>query len=396
MNEILSVDIRNMPLLRFRCSCGREHFFNMNALRIGKGEINSIMEIAEPFRGDKILVVADNNTYKVAGKKVVKLLTDADFAVKQLVFDCGDDILIPDERTLGRILEEQDLDTSLMIAVGSGVINDSVKFVTSRTKLPYIVVATAPSMDGYVSDGAPIISNGYKYSPLAHLAYGVVGDTDVLESAPFDLIQAGFGDVIGKITALADWDLSVKANGDYRCDTCVTLVERALDKCFSTADGLKERKKESLQNLFEALTLTGVAMALLNISRPASGAEHMLSHYWEMDFIARGLNPNHHGIQVGVATVVIARYFEELWELLPVGVKGKCPPHEAIEALLRKADAPTSPKEIGIDRSLFYQSLINGHTVRPRYSVLQFAHDHGVAETVAQRVTDAIYGKEAK
>lgn len=89
------------------------------------------------------------------------------------MFDTGDDILIPDEKTLGRILQEQDLDTKLMIAVGSGVINDSVKFVTSRTGLPYIIVATAPSMDGYVADGAPIVSHGYKYSPVAHLTYWI-------------------------------------------------------------------------------------------------------------------------------------------------------------------------------------------------------------------------------
>ncbi len=391
MNEILDISINDMPQIKFECSCGKEHHFPMNAMSIGKGVIGDVVKMAEPFKDGKILVVFDNNTYKVAGEKTVELLKQNGFNVKELLFDCGNDILIPDEKTLGRIVQEQDLDVSLMIAVGSGVINDSVKFVTSRTKLPYIIVATAPSMDGYVSDGAPIISCGYKYSPLAHLAYGIVGDTDVLETAPMDLIQAGFGDVVGKITAIADWDLSVKANGDYRCDTCVTLVEKALDKCFKTADGIKTKNSESLKALFEALTLTGVAMALLNISRPASGAEHMLSHYWEMDFIARGLNPNHHGIQVGVATVIIARYFEELESILPQGVKEKCPHYTEIEKLLSVAGAPTNPKEIGISRELFYQSLVNGRTVRPRYSILQFAEDHGLTEKIAQKITKEIY-----
>lgn len=391
MNEILNVGINDMAKIQFECSCGRKHHFNMNALSIGKDVIKNIVQMAQPFKDDKILVVFDNNTYRVAGAKVVELLKKDGFNVKELLFECGDDILIPDEKTLGRIVQEQDLDVGLIIAVGSGVINDSVKFVTSRTKLPYIVVATAPSMDGYVSDGAPIISCGYKHSPLAHLAYGVIGDTDILGTAPFDLIQAGFGDVVGKITAIADWDLAVKANGDYRCDTCVTLVQKALNNCFRTANGIKERDAWALQNLFEALTLTGVAMALLNISRPASGAEHMLSHYWEMDFIAKGLNPNHHGIQVGVATVIIARYFEELENLLPQEVKVKCPHYTKIEELLQIVDAPTNPKEIGISRELFYQSLINGHTVRPRYSILQFARDKGLSEKIAEKITKEIY-----
>lgn len=230
-------------------------------------------------------------------------------------------------------------------------------------------------MDGYVADGAPIFSQGYKYSPVAHLTYGLVGDTDILKTAPQDLIQAGYGDVVGKITAIADWDLAVKANNDYRCDTCVTLVNRALDKCFAKAEGLKDRDPESLGALLEALTLTGVAMALVNISRPASGAEHMLSHFWEMDYIARGLNPNHHGIQVGVATPIIARFFEELADILPEGTGALCPSHEEIEALLAKGGAPVSPKDIGISKELFHDSLLKGYTVRPRYSIMQFAKD---------------------
>ncbi len=392
MNEILNMTINEMPQTEFDCSCGRHHNFSVHDMSIRKGAIEDLPKMAEPFKDGKILVVFDNHTYEVAGKKAVELLRENGFHIKELLFDKGDDILIPDETTLGRILQEQDLDVKLMIAVGSGVINDSVKFVTSRTGLPYIIVATAPSMDGYVADGAPIISAGYKYSPVAHLTYGLIGDTDILQTAPQDLIQAGYGDVIGKITALADWDLAVKANGDYRCDTCVTLVQRALDKCFAKAEGLKERNAESLGALLEALTLTGVAMALVNISRPASGAEHMLSHFWEMDYIARGLNPNHHGIQVGVATPVIARFFEEMEDVLPEGTKELCPSHEEIEKLLAVGGAPTSPKEIGIDRELFYQSLLKGYNVRPRYSIMQFAKEHGRLEQIAKKITSEIYG----
>jgi glycerol-1-phosphate dehydrogenase [NAD(P)+] len=328
----------------------------------------------------------------VAGKKAVELLKENGFNIKELLFDCGEDILIPDETTLGRIVQEQDLDVNLMIAVGSGVINDSVKFVTSRSRLPFIIVATAPSMDGYVADGAPIISQGYKYSPQAHLTYGLIGDTDILTTAPQDLIEAGFGDVVGKITALADWDLAVKANNDYRCDTCVTLVQRALDKCFEKATGLKTRDADALEALLEALTMTGVAMALVNMSRPASGAEHMLSHFWEMDFLARGLNPNHHGVQVGVATPVIARFFEEMEDMLPEGTKELCPSHEEIEELLKSAGAPSNPKEIGIERELFHKSLLEGYKVRPRYSILEFARQKGRLEEIAEKITKEIYG----
>ncbi len=392
MNEILNMTIDQMPQTQFDCSCGRHHNFSVHDISIRKGAIEDLPKMAEPFKDGKILVVFDNHTYEVAGRRTVEILKDNGFDIKELLFDTGDDILIPDEKTLGRILEEQDLDTSLMIAVGSGVLNDSVKFVTSRTKLPYIIVATAPSMDGYVADGAPIFCDGHKYSPLAHLTYGLIGDTDFLQTAPQDLIQAGYGDVVGKLTAIADWDLAVKVVDEYRCGTCVTLVQRALDKCFYNAPGLKTREPQSLAALMEALTMTGVAMALVNTSRPASGAEHMLSHYWEMDYIARGLNPNHHGIQVGVASTVIARFFEELADILPEGTGALCPPHEEIERILRLGGAPVSPTEIGIDKKLFHDSLMEGYTVRPRYSVLRFAKENGRLKEIADKITKEFYG----
>lgn len=119
------------------------------------------------------------------------------------------------------------------------------------------------------------------------MPYGVLADTEIMKNAPQRLIQAGFGDVLGKLTALTDWKLSKELNGDYYCQTCVTLVERALSKVIEHVDGLKKREDDAILYLIEALNLTGVAMGLIGISRPASGAEHMLSHYWEMDFISR-------------------------------------------------------------------------------------------------------------
>ena len=327
----------------------------------------------------------------VAGEGTLSEALLVPLSVKECIFmicrlqQMNEQAEMPDYNEKGQLLydavvEKLKMSSSLYILLDKG------------TGLPYIIVATAPSMDGYVADGAPIFSQGYKYSPVAHLTYGLVGDTDILKTAPQDLIQAGYGDVVGKITAIADWDLAVKANNDYRCDTCVTLVNKALDKCFAKAEGLKDRDPESLGALLEALTLTGVAMALVNISRPASGAEHMLSHFWEMDYIARGLNPNHHGIQVGVATPIIARFFEELADILPEGTGALCPPHEEIEALLAKGGAPTSPKDIGISKGLFHDSLLKGYTVRPRYSIMQFAKDNGRLEEIADKITEEIYG----
>ena len=392
MEEMLKRSINEMALTEFDCSCGRHHVFDVHDLAIGPGVLKKLPSFCQPFHNDVLEIVYDQNTYRVAGKEAVRLLKENGFQVKEVSFDSGRDILIPDETVVGRILQDQDKNVGLMVAVGGGSINDSVKYVSSRTKVPYIIVGTAPSMDGYIADGAPLIHDGKKISYEADLCYGAVCDTDIMKEAPMELIMAGFGDVVGKITAIPDWDLAVKENGDYRCDLCVEMVQQAMDKCFRSSALLQKRDGKAIEALIEALMMTGVAMAWVRMSRPASGAEHMLSHYWEMDYIARGLNPIHHGTQVGVATPVIARFFEQCEDILPQGTKALCPSHEEIETLLKDAGHPVTPKEIGISKELFYHSLLEGYQVRPRYSVMQFAKEHGRLETIAKAITEEIYG----
>ena len=133
-------------------------------------------------------------------------------------------------------------------------------------------------------------------------------------------------------------------------------------------------------------------MGLLGISRPASGAEHMLSHYWEMDFIAKGKFPELHGIKVGIATPIIAEIFDIMKDDIPKEIMEDAPQKEYCEDLLRRVEAPVSPREIGIDRELFYQSILKGNTVRNRYSILQLAVDKGKINEIAQQVTNRIYG----
>lgn len=223
------------------------------------------------------------------------------------------------------------------------------------------------------------------------MLYGVLADTEIMKNAPQRLIQAGFGDVLGKLTALTDWKLSKELNGDYYCQTCVTLVERALSKVIEHVDGLKKREDDAILYLIEALNLTGVAMGLIGISRPASGAEHMLSHYWEMDFISRGEFPELHGIKVGIATVVIAEIFQQMKDDLPKDMRNNLPEPKYCKDLLDRIAAPDTPKEIGIEKELFYKSLLEGYRVRDRYSILQLAVEKRKIKEIAKRVTELFY-----
>lgn len=132
-------------------------------------------------------------------------------------------------------------------------------------------------------------------------------------------------------------------------------------------------------------------MGLIGVSRPASGAEHMLSHYWEMAVIASGKNPELHGIKVGIATPIIARIFDEMKDQLPESVTDIAPSAQYVTQLLKDINAPVLPKDAGIDKDLFYHSILEGNTVREPYSILDYAIKHANMTEIADDLTDTLY-----
>lgn len=392
MSNILELPMNQMAGISFDCDCGRHHSLPIKYLSIGSGVLPDIAKMAGRFQGKQIFMLSDNHTFEAAGKRTLNILQDAGHNVKSFVFQTGEDILIPDEKALGRLFMELESNTGLIVAVGSGTLNDLGKYMSARTGIPYIIVCTAPSMDGYASDGAPMICDGFKISFVATLAYGIVADTDIIKKAPMHLIHAGFGDVLGKFTALADWLLAKEVCGEYYCETCADLIRAALAKVTDHVDGLKNQDEQAICSLTEALVLSGVAMGLIGVSRPASGAEHMLSHYWEMYYIAHNRFPELHGIKVGISTPVIAEMFELMGDKVPRSVMDICPSREEMERLLRRVGAPVLPTDIGLEKELFHKSLLEAYTVRKRYSILQFAVDEKRIGACADAITKRIYG----
>jgi glycerol-1-phosphate dehydrogenase [NAD(P)+] len=245
MNEILNLSISQMAGISFDCSCGRKHSVDIKRIVVGSGVMGDIMDIASDFREGSIFLISDNNTYRVYGSRVEEELKKNSFNVKSFVFETSHP-LIPDEKALGRLFIEIEQDTSLIIAVGSGTINDLARMVSSRTKIPYISVATAPSMDGYALVVSPLIVEGMKKTFPAVYPYAIIADMDILKEAPMHMIHAGFGDILGKLTALSDWELTRQVNGEYYCDTIVELVRRAIARCIESADGILKRDETAI------------------------------------------------------------------------------------------------------------------------------------------------------
>ncbi len=296
----------NKILLGVECSCGRTHHCDIESVYIESGAISRLKTLCE--KKENILIVADENTYSAAGEKVENALNCK--VVKKVIFD-GKTVLIPDERAIERVREDLD-GVDLILAIGSGVIQDLCKYVSFFAQIPYMVVATAPSMDGYASDGAAMILNGMKETVKAGLPRAIVADTDVLKNAPMEMIKAGYGDIIGKFSALCDWKLSETVNGEYFCQYIYDTTYQMIENTLNTAKGLLERDEESIKALMEALTIVGIMMSFAGSSRPASGSEHHFSHFFEIVGIVNDEPYFSHGIDVAYSTVITAEIKEKV------------------------------------------------------------------------------------
>ena len=292
------------------CCCGRDHDCPIESVIIGKGAISSLSDLVKNFKS--ILLVADENTYDVCGSSVTSELGDR--LVDTLIFK-RDGVLVPDEVAIGELEARVTADIDLIVGVGSGVINDLCKIVSFNHSLPYFIVATAPSMYGYSSRGSALILNGMKVTLNADVPRAIIADTDVLANSPFSMIQAGFGDIIGKYSCLNDWRLSAIVNGEYICERVVSMTYEVVEKTVSLADGIRERDADAIGALMEALVAVGILMAYVGNSRPASGSEHHLSHYFEIVGIERGEEYLPHGIDVCFSAVETAKLREKLLDI---------------------------------------------------------------------------------
>jgi len=176
-------------------------------------------------------------------------------------------------------------------------------------------VATAPSMDGYASVGCALILEGMKVTLNARVPKAIIGDVDVIKDAPLDMIKSGYGDILGKFSCLNDWKLSTEINGEYFCNAVYDLTFDMLTKTKDIGKGLLNRDEDAILTLTEALVGIGVAMAFVGNSRPGSGSEHHLSHYFEIVGILRNEPYFLHGIDVGFSAVYTQLLREELLKL---------------------------------------------------------------------------------
>lgn len=259
---------------------------------------------------DRLLMVADRNTYAAQGQAVAAALRSAGFDLKQVVFD-GPEVVADAAHVLD-VLVEADRPGRTFLAVGTGTLTDITRFASHRTGSAFIGVPTAPSVDGFASLGAPLILHGVKITLICQAPVAIFADIHTLASAPRPMIAAGFADMLGKLTSVADWRIGRLLWDEPYDESIAVRTLEAVQRCIDHADAIGAGTPAGVRALMDALLESGFCMLDFGSSRPASGAEHHYSHFWEMKLLREGRPAILHGAKVGVATILVAEIYRQL------------------------------------------------------------------------------------
>ena len=333
------------------CDCGMVHSCSIKHILIGSDVLPQYIPLLADYQ--KIFLVADTNTYAVFGKQVEEALGDKVESV--LVFE-RDGLLVPNEEAVAEMDAKLTADTQLIVGVGSGVIQDLCKYVSFQHKMPYHIIATAPSMDGYASKGAAMIMENMKITYNAHVPEAIIGDSEILKDAPMEMIQSGYGDILGKYSCLNDWKLSRVVNDEYFCQYVYDLTYEMLTKTKDLGPALLKRDADAMATLMEALVGVGIAMAYVGNSRPASGSEHHLSHFFEITGILEDAPYFMHGTDVVYSAVYTQKIREELLKL-DAPAAHELPSKEAWESNIRRVYGIAADGVIALQNKLGWYEI---------------------------------------
>ena len=246
------------------------------------------------------LVVMDANTREAAGDRVLGELRGAGIDAEPLAFEQRS-ALDPTPEAVERVRDRL-RGGRLPVAVGAGVITDVVRYAAHLLDRDFISVPTAASMDGYASSVAPLMLDGVKVTYPARTPRAIFADPRVVAAAPAELTRAGIGDLLGKATARVDWLAAHLLYGESFDPDAAGLVLGSLRFATANVEAVLSGEPGAVVSLLEGLIQSGVAMAIVGTSRPASGCEHHASHFWDL-LAAHGARPHTlHGLQVGYAT----------------------------------------------------------------------------------------------
>ena len=284
---------------------------------LGSGVVDALPVWLQREHPDAVdVVIADPQTWSAAGERVEARLRDIGRTVRHLILEPrhGDPHLVCEDGVIESLRTFLDVNASFnAVAVGAGTVNDVVKAATHELDRGYQVVPTAASMNGYTSSIVAVLSGGVKHTKPTHQAEAVFADIDIVRQAPAIMNQAGFGDLVSKPYSNADWLLSHLVRGVEFSDEAATLLDAPWNAMVDGAAGIGRGERDAIEILLETILISGFSMAIAGTSAPASGGEHLVSHYWDMEQHCQHVPIRAlHGTQVGIGTLMSALVIDRL------------------------------------------------------------------------------------
>jgi glycerol-1-phosphate dehydrogenase [NAD(P)+] len=359
-----------------RINAALEEATDTRDVNIGAGALASVPEVfRENFGEGPIVVVADGNTFEVAGREVQRELQEAGYTVMEPYVFPADPPLYAEYSNIEKLRDSLREHDATPVAVGSGTLNDIVKRSSHECERPYMCVGTAASMDGYTAFGASIEKDGLKQTLSCPAPRAVVADLEILQNAPEDMTASGYADLLGKVTSGADW-LVADALGVEKIDpTGWSLVQDHLREWTASPAELRAGDRQSTEHLVEGLIMYGIGMQSYESSRTASGAEHQFSHLWEMEGLGKDADPPlSHGFKVGVGSVAIAALYElllerDLADLDIEALQDSWPTREEMERSVRAQHTSPELEEGAVEQTL--AKYISADELAERLRLLQ-------------------------
>ncbi len=420
-------------------------------LEVAPGARHEVARVfASAFGDASAVIVADDSTDVVEGQDVLA-------SFRRAGITCDETFRFPPDvpaeyASIETLYKALSATQAIPVAVGSGTINDVTKLVAHQLGRPYMVVATAASMDGYTAYGASITYKGSKQTFDCPAPRAVVADLDVIAGAPAWMNASGYADLLAKGVAGADWILA-DAAGEEPIDPAVwATVQEFLPSWVDSPGGVARAEPDVLRHLVVGLMMSGFAMQAAKSSRPASGADHQFSHLWDMQHHTHeGYAPSH-GFKVGIGTLASLSLYDVLlrhdlehlnvgnairdwptreqaegrilalfgsgeladkaleetrakhpsfgalraqlerlrdgWPALRERLTRHLQPFRDARAMLREAGCPVEPEQIGITRERLRRSYEQAYYIRRRYTILDFAMRAGLFESAL----DTLFG----
>ena len=395
-----------------KCVCGHEHTLETKKVVVEYNALANFEQYMEDvgLAGKRRAVVYDTMVYQLTEGKHVK-------ADQEIVLEAKG--LRAEDTLIEEMMKQLD-HPEVIVAFGAGTIMDFGRYPAYKLGIPFVAIPTLASSDGFTANICSAILNGQKKSTPMCAPILVVADLDIIKGAPARLVASGINDIRAKYISLTDWRIAKIVADEYYCPMVAELAEHALKLMREAADKYAATGVADHEAMTMAQMESGLTMQLLNHSRAASGAEHLMAHLVELHPPRFEKAEGIHGECVGVGTFECIKVYHELakktpkakpfqplteeWvrekfgeRLMPGIMKenendvlatfpaqnivdhwdeireliAKIPPVEEMEKLYSDCHCKYRPEDIGIDPSLADEMLEISAAIRNRLTLIR-------------------------